>query len=204
MSSTSKKRNIENANNNHDHSPERMYFWFQNINSWIIHADSKVSIVFAVMTGVYGAILAFLITSIVNYQSLETISWNRWIAFVLTLLGIVCFILSLAFGLSALFPRLWKTASKGENDDTNTKIRDKSLNCMFYADIALFSNHKDYKQYLSRLNDGEINNALLEEIVTNSKICSTKMKQAKTTILFSFVAILINVLAMIFLLLFWV
>lgn len=123
-----------------------------NINEWIKVADQKISILIAVIAGLTGLFKEQLIGLFTNSQSLEnpfyTITLVAWIVTLSWMLGKLLFALS-------------------------PKIKNLGKSPLFFGSIAKKS-RKSFTSSIKKIDTIRYEDALIEQIHTNSVIASTK------------------------------
>ncbi len=135
------------------------------INSWINNVDNKASFALAFLAVTIGFCLddgcPNSIEKIINTlpKDRTCIDWINAVAVVLFILGCI---------LSSVFLLLTLVAK------TKSKSGKKSV--MFFGTIAAASLN-DYKSRVVNMSDSDLTKDLLEQIHTNSEICTTKFKR---------------------------
>lgn len=154
------------------------------VNSWIVAADTKVSIICGVFSAVF-AVIVYFADSVLSDRTLiegqQYACWNK-ISMILACAALVAFLLSLLFMVLTVSPKLYKA-------DKNRKGKYS----IFYEEIADFKDAKSFVDCANKSTKIEYNEEILNEIYLNSKICSRKMKQFGISLWLSFASIVVEV-----------
>lgn len=149
------------------------------VNNWINNADTKTSILIAVITLIFGISFQFLEKAITRYMQIGNI-YIKQLFFSLWLLLFVVLIIALVRAFLILVPRLGN-----EKDE---------LSFSYFCHIAILP-EKEYLKKMRKLTKNEISNDLIKQICINSKIANTKFKGLRQlTLMLAFCLTLIIVL----------
>ena len=165
----------------HDHiGIEHNKYTLDLVNSWIVAADNKISIAFAIFSVIFG---------VFNWLSLKDIGGlytNNRIAFIVTvaILGAstVCFAVSMIIFASILRPNHFSSQKKKEYS-------------IFYEEIATFDDAISYQKVCEQATEEYFSKELVHEIFYNSQVCSRKMRLFKRALTFSIVSLALGLVA---------
>ena len=141
------------------------------VHDWIKAADQKVSIFLAFQ----GVVLAILFSNF-SSRELTDILILSYLEFVLLMLSVILFSLSVYKSISAIIPRLTKDKSQ------------RSLT--YFGDIAQFEFNK-YSDILKTANNSIYRSDLIDQIYISSKICTYKHAEFSDAIISFILAIIL-------------
>lgn len=145
------------------------------INYWIDKADNKISILLGILP---------LVSAVLNYI---TSTFNKRKPELSVLYGIhdvisvFLIIVSISFFIFALIPKL---GSSGISKNKGYPI--------YYGDICKLKSD-EYKSIISKADDDDYVNELMNEIYYNSKICKSKMTSFRKGIIIYYISVLLEV-----------
>lgn len=156
---------------------DRCKYVFDQVNSWISNADTKVSISCGIFTGVFG-VITFLAERIKEPTATITINdCCQCIYRVSFVLSLVIMGISILFYVLAINPNL-------KSNETGTKKKVP----IFYGDIDKLCNCK-YKEAILNASEKDFFDEILNEAHFNSAICTRKMRMYKNGLWLSFAAV---------------
>src|SRR5690554_5018269 len=152
------------------------------VNSWIIAADNKSSILIAfiaLLVGLSAGMFNQIVDSLVNGDSIIVLFVILFGILYITILGLVIYHL-----IEVFIARI--------------KIKEKNseVNLLSFISIANFSS-KEYIDEANQVNEGELRDMLLSQINVNSKIAKRKMKHFNLALIFSVILIPVTIILMI-------
>lgn len=155
---------------------DRCKYTFDQVNSWISNAESKVSISCGIFTGIFG-VITFLAERIKEPTATTTINkcW-QCIYGVTFILGLVIMGISILFYVLAINPNI---------KSNETGIKKVPL---FYGDINKLCNCQ-YKEAILNASEKDFFDEILNEAHFNSAICTRKMRMYKRGLWLSFAAV---------------
>ena len=161
---------------------ERNEYVLNLINGWIVSADNKISVAFAIFSALFAMTNYFSIKDLDIISGLSVTAFWTLIGFLF--ISLLLFMTSLVFFFLCLKPSL----------DSNARRKQYSI---FYDEVATFDKAKDYVKACEKATIAEYNEELCSEIYYNSKICSSKMQKFIIGLVFSLISIILSVLILI-------
>ena len=148
------------------------------VNKWIENADNKVSVSCGIFTALFGALT--LLTEYLNKDRNSLVISECWRAiYKISFIGsVVGLLLAFYYYEKAIIPNLKSNNEKKEGKGYP----------VFYGDIASME-YSEYKQRIIQSDINELCTELIAETWTNSTICLRKMKNYKTGVRFSMIAV---------------
>ena len=173
---------------------ERNKYIFELVNMWIANADNKINVVFAMLSAVV-AVIAFVAEHLLSKM---TISQNARLGlrnafYIVIIIAMGCFCLSISFYVASVIPRL--TSDKTKKLCLKHKEMKQPRYSLFYDEIKDFKKPEDYVEAAKKASIDIFNEEILKEIYYNSGICSIKMKCFKWGVIASFVTIVLAMIA---------
>lgn len=161
-----------------DNGLERCKYVYDLVNGWIGNADNKVNVSCGVFSIVFG-VVSFLADHYLK-QSDITITKDYWcdIDRLFFIVSLILMAIAVFFYALAITPNLKSSGNKG----TPKKYP------IYYGDISSLK-HDEYRKLMNNGNDKDFQEELISEIYMNSGICFRKMKQYKTGVILSTMAI---------------
>lgn len=164
--------------NKKEYTKEDATYTLDSVNEWIENCDTKT----AIIMGIYGVIITIILSTdwlkemiailetVVSNMSFWNILYLSFftIAILVIVLGMLKFIL-------VLIPKITNTNSKTSN--------------LFWGDISKNKTFKKYKNAINNLSEDDVIDDILQQVYTNSKICTLKFNNYKIGIIFSSIGI---------------
>ena len=150
------------------------------VNSWIVAADNKISIAFAVFSVVFGLFSYFSIKDLAHLKA--TNERLYYAALVLLIISASVFVTAIVLYFLCLLPNL---SSKGR----------KKQYSLFYGEIASFNNSQQFYEACKVATKETFNAEVCFEIFFNSKICKKKMHFFGFGLIASLVSLVLSVVA---------
>lgn len=162
---------------------ERSKYSLDLINYWIKSADSKISISGGIISIVV-AVLVFVaenLLSKVDTTNGYTESW-RFCFIVTSAVAVISFLYSLFCHFNALSPNFF-------SGDTSGGQSKRKKCCIFFEDIKDYKNAEEYKHVMKKITEKQFVDDILQEVYSNSHICSKKMHEFKKGLWSAFLSI---------------
>ena len=152
------------------------------VNSWIVAADNKISIAFAVFSVIFGLLSYF------SFKDLSTLKDSNEKAYyavlILLIISATIFIVSTILYFACLIPSLVSNGRKKQFS-------------LFYGEIASFDNPKEFYDACKVATKEAYNSELCYEIFYNSKICNKKMRFFAFGLITSLASLVFSIVAFI-------
>lgn len=178
-------KRINEKKNNNPLQPKRVgaeqnKYVLDLVNSWIVAADNKISIAFAIFAVIFGAF---------NWLSLKDIGdvfRNNGAMFIVIVIllsaSTILFAVSLIVYIFILKPNHYSSNKKKEYS-------------IFYEEIATFDSPDSYQATCEQATEDQFNKELMHETYYNSKVCSRKMRLFRVALLLSTLSLLLGLIA---------
>ncbi|MGV8175901.1 MAG: Pycsar system effector family protein [Methanothrix sp.] len=151
---------------------EVMWRTYDTINDWIKFSDTKAGAISAANI----AILAILFSKFIDFK--DFIILHQGIAWLLAI-GIVCGVLSIAFSIISLYPRINSS---------------REISLIFFESIVInYSNYSQYKIAIGNnlRDDSDLMDQITEQIWINSKIAHDKYNKVRWSMFFFLIMLIL-------------
>lgn len=172
---------------NEKYSKDDAYHTLELINSWINNVDAKTSFALAYVAVLVGFVFVNGSPAVLQeIVKMESVTRCMVIKAVIVVLLYVTSFLSIVFMFLALKARTEKLGWWKRIFTKNVNVSN-SRSVMFFGTIASISLN-DFKSKTMNMDNKEITKDLLEQVHTNSKICTKKMKFYNVGLFWLFIA----------------
>ncbi len=186
MLNKGKNNCLDNGSNNIGDRISNQKYSYDLVNSWINNADSKITVATSISVGLFS-----VITYVSEQIHISLYSNNNYLYYILTVMyswfpviGFILLLISIFFYSCALVPNL------KSNDEEHNKMFP-----LFFGDISN-EELKKYKKKMLHCTDTDFLEELIYETHFNSRLCSHKMKMFKLGYIFSFLSVVLVIIAL--------
>lgn len=165
---------------------EEAKYIYDNVQSMIRFADSKIGILFSILSAIYVILGAYIITFIksINWKEIKGIQIASIVIFALS---VFFYMVTVAFIVKAIRPRY-----------IGSKYETKKRNLYYFVDTASYKDQEELAKDFEDKNYDDYLNMIFEQITINSRISKEKMNCVFISAWGLFISVGLNLLSIFF------